>query len=213
MTQIVVIDYGLGNIRSILSALKKNDVDVIVSSNREKILSADGLVLPGVGAFAYGMERLKAKNIDIMIHDFVATGKPLLGICLGMQMLFDSSIEFGDTLGLGIVPGRVLSLKNILTGNDKLPHVCWSEIYSRQPLSWKETILNGITNMENMYFVHSYYAQPLNNQDVLSSSSFSGIDYCSTVKHKNVYGCQFHPEKSAESGLKIISNFVNICRG
>jgi imidazole glycerol-phosphate synthase subunit HisH len=213
MTQIVVIDYGLGNIRSILGALNKSDVDIDISNDKEKILSADGLILPGVGAFAYGMEGLKAKNIDIMIHEFVATEKPLLGICLGMQMLFDSSTEFGDTQGLGIIPGQVLSLKNFSKGNDKLPHISWSEIRSLQPLSWEGTILNGVDDMENMYFVHSYYAQPENKEDILSTSLFSGVDYCSTVKHRNVYGCQYHPEKSAECGLKIISNFVNICRG
>ena len=213
MIQIVVIDYGLGNIRSILSALNKNDVDVILSNSRKEIMSADGIVLPGVGAFAYGMDRLKSRNIDSIICDFVATGRPLLGICLGMQMLFDSSTEFGETIGLGLIPGQVLSLKSIMKGSDKLPHISWSEIHSSQHSSWKGTILDGIANMENMYFVHSYFAQPLNSQDALSNSSFSGIEYCSTVKHKNVYGCQYHPEKSAESGLKIINNFVNICRG
>ena len=207
-----ILNVGGGNVLSVVNAIEKKYcrftelLDARIPSN------IDVLLLPGVGSPQRTSAALGTKNAAD-VWSFLNSGKKIIGICLGMQMLFDSSIEFGDTLGLGIVPGRVLSLKNILTGNDKLPHVCWSEIYSRQPLSWKETILNGITNMENMYFVHSYYAQPLNNQDVLSSSSFSGIDYCSTVKHKNVYGCQFHPEKSAESGLKIISNFVNICRG
>ena len=213
MTKISVVDYGIGNIKSICSALEKSDADIVLTDNRREILSSHGLILPGVGAFAHGMEKLISKKLDKIINDFVTTGKPLLGICLGMQMLFEKSSEFGDTPGLGLIPGEVLRLQSNKNVSEKLPFVSWSGTKPPENQSWSNTILNGINCNDHMYFVHSYYAKPKDKENVLSVTEYSDKDYCSTVKRGNVYGCQYHPEKSADKGLKIINNFVEICRG
>ena len=212
MNKISVIDYGIGNIKSICSALEKRNTEIHLTDDKSEIMSSDGLILPGVGAFAHGMEKLISKKLDLIIKEFVSTGKPLLGICLGMQMLFDKSMEFGETDGLGLIPGEVLRLKSNKKEPEKLPHVSWCGIrlFSN---SWNDTILHGIESGEDMYFVHSYYAEPANKDNILSVTEFSGNDYCSTVKRDNIYGCQYHPEKSAREGLRVINNFVEICRG
>ena len=210
MIKIAVIDYGLGNTKSICSALEKSGANVCLTNSRDEILLSDGAILPGVGAFAHGMDRLISQKIDILIREFVSTGKPFLGICLGMQMLFDKSTEFGVTNGLGLIPGQVQRLKRSEDCSEKLPHVSWNGISTLRMSDWKGTILDSIDIDEDMYFVHSYYAKPTNQSDILSFSRYSGYEYCSTVKHNNIYGCQYHPEKSAAAGLRVISNFVNI---
>lgn len=213
MINIAVIDYGLGNTKSICSALEKNGVHVTLSSNRDKILLSDGVILPGVGAFSHGMDKLMSQKIDTLIYEFVDTGKPLLGICLGMQMLFEESTEFGISKGLSLIPGKVQRLENPLEGLEKLPHVSWSGIYKNKIVDWKGTILDSVDSGEDMYFVHSYYAMPANSSDVLSLSRYADFEFCSTVKHENIYGCQYHPEKSAVAGLRIINNFISKCKG
>lgn len=213
MTTIAVIDYGVGNIKSICRALDKSGVEVCLTKERGEVLSSDGVVLPGVGAFAHGMEKLIDQGLDEVLREFAASGKPILGICLGMQMLFDQSTEFGETKGLGLIPGIVQKLETLDESHEKLPHVSWNEIKLGNCTDWEETILNNIKDGEDMYFVHSYYVQPANDEDVLSKTVYSQFEYCSTVKHQSIYGCQYHPEKSANAGLKIIKNFVGICRG
>lgn len=213
MTTIAVIDYGVGNIKSICRALDKCGAEVCLTKERDEILSSDGVLLPGVGAFAHGMDKLISQGIDELLSEFSETGRPMLGICLGMQMLFDQSTEFGETLGLGLIPGKVQKLETLDEAHEKLPHVSWNEIKPSNYVDWEGTILNDIKDGEDMYFVHSYYVQPESDEDVLSKTIYSQFEYCSTVKHHNIYGCQFHPEKSASAGLKIIKNFVEICRG
>ena len=213
MINIAVIDYGLGNTKSICSALEKSGVQVSLTNIRDEILLSDGVILPGVGAFAHAMERLTKLKLDDMIREFVKTGKPLLGICLGMQLLFDESTEFGVSKGLCIIPGQVQRLELCDGSEEKLPHVNWSGICNKRIADWDGTILDSIDGGEDMYFVHSYYAKPADFSDVLSLSRYGSLDFCSTVKLNNVYGCQFHPEKSAIAGLRVIDNFVNICKG
>ena len=212
MINISVLDYGLGNTKSICNAIEKSGVKVKLTKTRDEILSSDGLILPGVGAFSHGMERLINQKIDVLLREFVDTGKPLLGICLGMQMLFDQSTEFGISKGLCLIPGKVQLLEISNKSETKLPHVSWNSISKKSESDWKGTILESLDNGEDMYFVHSYYAMPANASDVLSITSYDGFEFCSTVKHKNIYGCQYHPEKSAAEGLKIINNFVSICK-
>ena len=212
MIKIAVIDYGLGNTKSICSALEKTGAQVSLTNSRDEILLSDGVILPGVGAFSHGMERLISQKLDDLIREFVETGKPLLGICLGMQMLFDQSEEFGLSKGLCIIPGQVQRLDRCDASAEKLPHVSWSGISTvKNTPGWNSTILESIDDNEDMYFVHSYYAKPANSGDILSLSRYAGHNFCSTVKHNNVYGCQYHPEKSATSGLRVIKNFVTIC--
>lgn len=212
MTSIVVIDYGIGNIKSICRALEKSGANVNLTNNHERVLSSDGVVLPGVGAFPHAMNRLQSLGLEQLLHKYANTGRPILGICLGMQMLFDESTEFGVTKGLGLIPGKVQKLEVLDKQYKKLPHMSWSEVMFQYSTMPRQAILSGIQNNENMYFVHSYYTKPINDKDVISTTFYSGFEYCSTVKHKNIYGCQYHPEKSATAGLKIIKNFVDICR-
>ena len=213
MIKIAVIDYGIGNTKSICSAIENCGAQASLTHSKDEIMLSDGVILPGVGAFAHGMEKLVTQRIDHLIKQFIDTGKPLLGICLGMQMLFEKSTEFGETAGLGVIPGEVLRLVSCDAMPEKLPHVSWNEIQTPDTSIWDRTILDGIESGEDMYFVHSYYAKPANEENILSVTEYSGVEFCSTVKYENVYGCQYHPEKSAYVGLKVIKNFIEICRG
>lgn len=208
--KIVVIDYGLGNVQSIKNSLRLFGVtDIVLSCKYQEILSADGVILPGVGAFNRGMQELKKRKLPSTLHDYVDSGKPLLGICLGMQLLFDTGEEFGLTRGLGFVHGSVEKFPDNL--NDKLPHISWNEIH-RKDTDWRGTLLNGINDKGDVYFVHSYICKPRNKEVVLSTTKYGRVEFCSSIEQKNIYACQFHPEKSGEMGLKIISNFIDIVR-
>jgi glutamine amidotransferase len=208
--KIAVVDYNLGNVRSILGAFDNKDARVQLTNDRNEILDSDGVVLPGVGAFKHGMESLEKYDLIEIIKKYIDTGKPFMGICLGMQMLFNESEEYGCTKGLSLIPGKVVKLptQNIL--NDKLPHVSWKELQGNIDI-WSNTILDGIENNSDMYFVHSYVAEPASEDYILSTTEYSGHNFCSTVKKDNIYGCQYHPEKSGKDGLKIINNFMRIC--
>ena len=208
MKKIGIVDYGVGNIRSITNALSKFDCQIILTDSKNEILSCDGLILPGVGAFKHAMTRLKDKKLDLYVKYYVDSNKPFLGICLGMQMLFEESDEFGLTDGLGLIEGKVKKFKNV--EKLKLPYIAWSEIYKDHEMTWQNTILKGLENNTDMYHVHSYYASPKNKDNILSYSMYNDFKYCSTVKKNNIYGCQYHPEKSAHCGLEIIKNFIKL---
>lgn len=211
MSVIAVIDYDVGNIKSICNAFEKVGANIIVTRDSDEIFKADGVVLPGVGAFSHGMQKLKQYGLDKTILEVASSGKPLLGICLGMQMLFSSSEEFGNTAGLGIIPGKILKLPLRNPAYQKLPHVSWNELNGCSPYSWGGSILKDIAENENMYFVHSFCANPDDKKAILSTTVYSDHKFCSTVQRNNIYGCQYHPEKSAIAGLKIITNFKEIC--
>ena len=208
---IVIVDYGIGNVKSILNSFESQNEKVSLSRDKEKILNATGLILPGVGAFSHGMNNLKKYKLIPVIKDYVDSGKPLLGICLGMQLLLESSEEFGFSKGLGIIEGEVIKLP-IKTSNEvKLPHISWNEI-NKKNISWNNTILDGIKPGSDMYFVHTYAAKPKNESEILSKTNYYDVEFCSSLKKKNIYGCQFHPEKSSTNGLSIIKNFINISK-
>ena len=175
-----------------------------------EILDADACILPGVGAFAYGMKNLIEFNLPSIIKKYVQTGKPLLGICLGMQLLMDGSYEFGWTRGLGLVKGKVLPLSCEQGRSIKLPHVCWNEIQPPNQDRWEKTFLSKILAGENMYFVHSYAVRPEYAEDILSVTNYGGITFCSAIQHNNIIGVQFHPEKSGLEGLKILTGFASL---
>lgn len=212
MTTIAIIDYEIGNIRSIHNAFKSQGATVILTNDHETILAADGVILPGVGSFKHGMNQLNSKGLIETIKLYVATGKPLLGICLGMQLLFTKSFEFGENFGLGLIEGTVDKLELKSLNETKLPHVNWNVI-EKSDLNWDGTIFENIENCFDAYFVHTYAAKPVKSVEILSKTSYSNFIFCSAVKHKNVYGCQFHPEKSGVVGLQIINNFIEISRG
>jgi glutamine amidotransferase len=206
---VVVIDYGLGNVRSILNALDKIGVIAKLSNDKQEILEADRIILPGVGAFSHGMQNLHKHSLVSVLKEFASTGKPMLGICLGMQMLLSESEEFGETQGIGLIPGRVVKLPTKDASQEKLPHVSWNEV-RLSSIGWEGTVLNDIEPNSDMYFVHSYVAVPDNKDYILATTEYSGHEFCSSVKKDNVYGCQFHPEKSSILGLKIIENFIRL---
>jgi len=208
--KIAIIDYGIGNVRSILGAFENQGVDVLLTNNKDEILKSDGLVLPGVGAFSHGMKNLESYGLVDVIKEYAALDRPLMGICLGMQLLFEESEEFGKTEGLGLILGKIVKLPTKDNQNEKLPHVSWNELNSNK-VPWKNTILTDIEEGSDMYFVHSFVAQPRDSYNILSLTEYLNYHFCSSVKKGNIYGCQFHPEKSGPTGLKIINNFIRMC--
>ena len=206
--KIVVVDYGIGNIQSIFNALLKiKGINIVLSDGEDEILKADGLILPGVGAFKKAMEELNLRNLPNTLSKYISQNKPFLGICLGMQLLFESSEEFGHTKGLGFVKGSVDNFPSNMSS--KLPHVSWNSIRI-QELNLDDNIFKGIKNKEDFYFVHSYICKPKNHSIILSKTEYGGVNFCSSIQQKNIYACQFHPEKSGISGLKVIKNFIDI---
>jgi glutamine amidotransferase len=207
---IVIIDYGLGNVQSIKNALYSiGCTNVLLSHKKTEVLNADGVILPGVGAFGHGMNELAKRKLPETLYEYVATGKPLLGICLGMQLMFESSEEFGLNNGLSLIQGAVKKFPDNLQG--KLPHISWNKLKFKQD-DVSASILSGIGEIPDMYFVHSYVCHPKDNTTILSTTEYGGIEFCSSFQENNIYGCQFHPEKSAINGLKVMKNFVNIAK-
>jgi glutamine amidotransferase len=212
VSYIAVIDYEIGNIRSILNALEKLGVPAKLTRDEGEIMSSSGVILPGVGAFNHGMSKLDEHGLVGVLSEYAVSGKPLMGICLGMQMLFESSKEFGDTKGLGFVSGHVVELETFNERYEKLPHVSWNELSEPSLGRWKGSILEDIEPQTDMYFVHSFIVKPTEASNILSTTTYSGNEFCSAVKKGSIYGCQFHPEKSATEGLNIIKKFVELCK-
>ena len=208
---IAIVDYGIGNVKSILNAFEKYTDSIILTRDKKILSSSDGIILPGVGAFSHAMDNLIKYDLVDFLQSYANSNKPLLGICLGMQILLEESEEFGITKGLGLIKGKVVKIPVEQSNKIKLPHISWNEILENN-ISWENTILDNIQLGTDMYFVHSYAAQPENVNEILSITEYHGTKFCSSIKKGNIYGCQFHPEKSAESGLKIIENFINVCK-
>lgn len=210
--KIAIVDYGIGNVKSMINAFDSLKTEVVLTSDPKNIMNSSALVLPGVGAFASGMNNLKKYDLIDTIHEFVNTGKPFLGVCLGMQMLLEESEEFGSTKGLGLIKGKVVKLKTDKANNERLPHVSWNEIKEPNPGRWKNTILENTIELTDVYFVHSYAAVPQESKDVLAIANYSNHDFCAAVSKNNVFGTQFHPEKSGVSGLNILKKFIDITK-
>ncbi len=209
--KIVILDYGLGNVKSIKNALKQFNFKAKLSNDYEEIITSSGLIIPGVGAFAAGMDRLNSNNLIPAINDFASTNKPIMGICLGMQMLFSESEEFGYTKGLGLIEGKVKRMSPLLEEESKLPHISWNNLIEPVEKKWNGTILEDLNPSSEFYFVHTYAAEPDDESDILSLTNYSGLNFCSSVKKNNIYGFQFHPEKSSRNGLQLIHNFIDLC--
>lgn len=200
---IAIIDYGMGNLRSVAKAFEKVGTKAIVTDDPEIISKADKLVVPGVGAFKDAMRELRARRLINPIKEFIKKGKPFLGLCLGLQLLFSESEEGGKNKGLDIIQGRVLkfSPKGL-----KVPHMGWNQIEIQNSCP----LLKGIPDETYVYFVHSYYAKPQDSSVVVAWTDY-GVKFPSVIWLKNIYAAQFHPEKSQSLGLKILRNFVKEC--
>jgi glutamine amidotransferase len=207
--EVVVIDYGVGNLLSVQRGLEHCGVDVVVSADPRVILNAQRVVLPGVGAFANAMAALHEGGLDEVIRSVAARGTPLLGICLGMQLLLDESEEFGLTEGLGIIPGRVVAIPATTRDgqSQKIPHIGWNELQHSVNAPWQGSVLQGIRPGEAVYFVHSFQANPNDPADRVADCIYGGHLIPAVIRHGQVSGCQFHPEKSGKTGLAILRNF------
>lgn len=206
--KIALIDYGLGNLLSVRNALEYCGGNVVITNDCNEIYSADQIILPGVGAFSYAMNALRKLSLIDVIKNSVHAGKPILGICLGMQLLFNRSSEFGATDGLGILDGEVIKIPN--DSGCKIPHIGWTEINpSNYSNNWQGTILEGLSSGVSTYFIHSYMAKPVNPDIIIAKCQYYDVLIPSVVQQNNIQACQFHPEKSSEVGLLILSNFIN----
>jgi imidazole glycerol-phosphate synthase subunit HisH len=211
--EVVVIDYGLGNLLSVRRGLEHCGATVTVTGDHDAILSAPRVVLPGVGAFAHGMDELRRQGLDSVVRKVVAQGSFLLGICLGMQMLLDESEEFGKTRGLGLIPGRVVPVPSVSNAghSQKIPHIGWNGLMLPQGREgWGNTLLKGVKVGEAVYFVHSFMAVPDNSNHCIATCLYGGVPVSAAICRDNVYGCQFHSEKSGEVGLKVLRSFLSL---
>ncbi|MDR4949260.1 imidazole glycerol phosphate synthase subunit HisH [Neobacillus cucumis] len=197
-----IVDYGMGNLFSVSKALERLGADYFISADREKLLSADALILPGVGSFRDAMERLQVETIK----EFAATGKPLLGICLGMQLLFEESEENGPTKGLGLLPGSVRRFKGTTAEGEtyKVPHMGWNRLEFVQ-----ESPLLKDLDEDYVYFVHSYFVDAKGNDALLAKADYHE-QVSAVVGRENIYGMQFHPEKSSKLGMALLNNFLTM---
>ena len=197
-----IIDYGVGNLFSLCSSFKTIGVDAFVSGDAAELAKADRLVLPGVGAFEDAAKKLRSSGLDGFVKDQAAAGKPLLGICLGMQMLFEKSFEYGEHEGLGLLRGQVVPMAGKLPQELKIPHMGWNALEVKQGKLLKEA------EGQYVYFVHSFYAE--NCEDSLAAVTEYGIPITAAVEKDNIFGCQFHPEKSGNVGLSILRRFCQL---
>lgn len=201
---ISIIDYGVGNLFSLRSSLRAIGIDADYTGNPAEIRKADKLILPGVGAFRDAREALRSTGLDRVVQEEAGKGKPLMGICLGMQMLFDRSYEYGEYEGLGLIPGKIVPMEGRIPKDLPIPHIGWNELMLKQPSPLMKNTANG----DYVYFVHSYYAETT-AEYVIATTDY-GVEMTAAVQKDNVYGCQFHPEKSSEVGLSILKAFCEL---
>ena len=213
MKSVVVVDYGMGNLKSVQRGLEKVGASVILTSDPTVIANAGRLILPGVGAFEDGMKGLENTGILGSINDFVRTGNPLLGICLGMQMLLDKSEEHGIHKGLGLISGNVKKIPEKNYNGKftiKIPHIGWTRMEESPYQEWKGSCLEDTKKGDYFYFVHSFMGVTENKENILAQCEDEGLVISAAIKRDNVTGVQFHPEKSGEAGLRILNKFINL---
>lgn len=202
---ISIIDYDAGNIKSVEKAIEFLGEKVEITSDKEKILASDGVILPGVGAFGVAMEKLHSRNLVETIKEYAKTGKPFLGICLGLQLLFDESDETPGVKGLGLLEGKIKKIPSEYEDGTtlKVPHIGWNSI----DINSSSKLMKGIPSDSYVYFVHSFYLEAANLSDVIATTEY-GVKIHAAVERDNIMATQFHPEKSSDVGLKILSNFI-----
>jgi glutamine amidotransferase len=210
LKKVVIIDYQLGNLFSVKQACDTVGINAEISSNREDILNADALILPGVGAFIEAMNNLKKFSLDTAIQNKVNGGTPIFGICLGQQLLFTESEEFGAGKGLDLISGIIKRFPETFEERKvKVPHIAWNTIFKLNQ-EWDNTALKDLNNNDFMYFIHSYYVKPKYDDCILTLTIYDGIEFCSAILRNNIFATQFHPEKSADKGISIYKNWALI---
>ena len=209
--RIVIVDYGMNNLFSVKHACDYFALNSVITSDRTKILNADAVILPGVGAFGDAMANLATLDLISPLKDFVDSGRPLMGICLGLQLLFSESEEFGKFKGLDIIHGSVMRFRNEGSESEiiKVPHIGWNQMLKSVNVAlWDNSPLCGISDGEYVYYAHSYYVVPENSAMTLAVSNYGGTEFCSGIINENIFALQFHPEKSAHEGIKIFRNWI-----
>ena len=201
---IAIIDYGVGNLFSLVSSLKSIGVDAVVTDDKAVIGAADKLILPGVGAFGDARKKLSSTGMDAVLLEEAQKGKPILGICLGMQLLFEKSYEYGTHTGLGLLSGEVVSMEGVVPAHYKIPHIGWNALQFKK----QNPLFRFIEDGDFVYFVHSYYVK--NCDDSLLATTEYGAELTAAVAKDSIYGCQFHPEKSGSVGLNILRGFAQL---
>ena len=219
-SQVAIIDYGLGNLFSVKNACEHAGLHAVVTSSKQEVMAADAVVLPGVGAFGDAMAVLNKLDLVEPLREIAASSKPLVGICLGIQLFMTESYEFGRHLGLGIIEGPVVRFEDAKdTGGAvqprtmlKVPHVGWNRIFRPNaggPDPWSDTPLHEFRDGDFMYFVHSFYARPKDPKVILSTTRYGDTEFCSSLRYRNIFACQFHPERSGLQGLKIYHSLAS----
>ena len=206
-----IVDYNMGNLASVINAFNKVGADATLESDPSKLKQYDKLILPGVGAFGDAMDHLQSNGMDKAVEEFAASGKPLMGICLGMQLLFERSQEFGEREGLGLIEGEVVPFNESLFDHSlKVPHMGWDEMFQmrNEKLEIRNGLFSGLPNDFYLYFVHSFHA--VCDDKYAIGKTHYGYEFTSAVQKDNIYGIQPHPEKSHKNGLKIIENFTKL---
>ena len=215
---VVIVDYGMGNLFSLQRVVRHLGAEALISDRHQDIVSAERIILPGVGAFGDGMNNLKQKGLIETLREVVRLSKPLLGICLGMQLFMSEGEEFGKHQGLNFVRGKVVRFSNPNSGGQsyKIPHVGWNQLFVPKAYGnsiqanpfWQGTFFEGIQKGDFVYFVHSYKVVPEDHQVILAETEYGQQRFCSALRLKNILGCQFHPEVSADTGLNILRTFL-----
>ena len=201
---IAIVDYGVGNLFSLKSSLELIGAECIVTAQEDILRSADKILLPGVGAFEDAAKKLRDSGLADLIKELASSGKPLLGICLGMQLLFEKSYEYGEHEGLGLIPGSVRPIRDVIPADYKIPHIGWNALHFRQDCP----IFKYVSEGDCVYFVHSFYAAEC--ETYVTATAEYGAELTAAVSSGNVYGCQFHPEKSGKVGLSILKAFAEL---
>lgn len=223
MTPVAIVDYGMGNLFSVRQACEQAGLQAVFASSAKELSAASAVILPGVGAFGDAMDTLIKLDLVSALQEIANSTKPLIGICLGMQLMMTESHEFGRHRGLGIIEGEVVRL-DVSTGIPtelKVPQIGWNQIFSENSnndpsgaqlddFPWKSPLLEGLPNGEYMYFIHSYYTKPVDSNVVISTSQYGDLEFCSTISHGSIFACQFHPERSGPAGLRIYQNLAKL---
>lgn len=213
--RVAIVDYGMGNLFSVAHACETVGLDAFITADADQVISADAAILPGVGAFGDAMAILDHRGMVAALKQVASAGKPVLGICLGLQLLMERSFEFGEHEGLGLIPGDVVRFDAPHEGERslKVPQVGWNRVIEARPGAWEGTPFAAVQSGVYQYFVHSYYVRPASEEFVLARTTYGDVTFCSAARVDNVVACQFHPERSGAQGMRVYERYAAMLRG